>query len=167
MFSLKKFLALFLLPLFLLTGCFSSHREVNPKVEKEVLKELGYRGLTFYEQVGGHTIKRHVGKKYQWLVHRLKEEPRLRAASSFYNLQSAERAVERAIYFNRDKILRWLKNPHSPNKLVITYTFNHPIGIKVERAGKNAFTESTSRTVRVILKKDKRFGFIVLTAYPS
>ena len=158
---------LLLIPLLLLGGCFKEEAEVRAKNEAKVLSQLGYRSLEFYERLGGHTISRHVGKDYKWLVKRLEEEPRLRAASSFYDLETAERCVKRAIYFNREKIERWLRSPHAPDKLVLTYTCKKPVGIKVERAGKDAFTESITKRIRVILKRDKDYGFIVLTAYPS
>lgn len=151
----------FLLPL---TGCFK--KEEAPKVNGAVLKELHYRGLKFYETVGGHTLRKHVGKDYKWLVKRLKEEPRLRSASSFYDYETAERVVEAAISRNAEKIKSWLSDPNSPDKLVLIYRGEKPIGIKVERR-KDRFDEYTCRDARVVLKKDKRFGFIVLTAYPT
>ena len=165
---MKRLLALLLLlPLLVLGGCLKEEKEVSLKNEAKVLKELGYRGLEFYERVGGHTIRRHVGKNYSWLVKRLEEEPRLKAASSFYDLETAESCVRRAIYFNREKIERWLRSSHAPDKLVLTYTCEKPVGIKVERSGKKAYLESITKRVRVILKKDKNYGFVVLTAYPS
>ncbi|WP_456342536.1 RNase A-like domain-containing protein [Thermovibrio sp.] len=165
---MKRLLALLLLiPLLIFGGCFKEREGVSQQREVKVLEELGYRGLEFYERVGGHTISRHVGKSYKWLVERLKEEPRLRAASSFYDLATAERCVRRAIYFNREKVLRWLRSPHAPDKLVLIYTCSEPVGIKVERVKRDVFRESTSRRVRVILKRDRTYGFIVLTAYPS
>lgn len=165
---MKRLLTLLLIvPLLFTFGCLKENKEINKKIEERVLKELGYRGLTFYERVGGHTIRRHVGKKYSYLVRRLKEEPRLKAASTFYDLKTAERVVERAIYFNREKIQRWLKRENSPDKLVLIYRGEEPIGVKVERAGRNSFRESVCTDARVILKKDRKFGFIVLTAYPT
>ncbi len=164
---MKRLLSLLLLVPLLLFGCFKGGKELSQRGEEKVLKELGYRGLTFYERVGGHTIRRHVGKKYSYLVRRLEEEPRLKGASTFYDLKTAERVVERAIYFNREKILRWLKSRNSPNKLVLIYRGEEPIGIKVERLGRSSYRESVCTDARVILKKDKRFGFIVLTAYPT
>ena len=151
----------FLLPV---SGCFKE--EGAPKVDRAVLKELHYRGLKFYETVGGHTLRRHVGKDYKWLVERLKREPRLKYASSFYDYETAERVVEAAISQNAEKVKRWLSNPHSPDKLVLIYRGEKPIGIKVER-GKERFIESICKDARVVLKKDKRFGYIVLTAYPT
>jgi hypothetical protein len=165
---MKRLLALLLLvPLLILGGCLKEEKDVSPRNEAKVLKELGYRGLEFYERAGGHTIRRHVGKNYKWLVKRLEEEPRLKAASSFYDLQTAESCVRRAIYFNREKIERWLRSSHAPDKLVLTYTCKKPVGIRVERAGKGVYRESITRRVRVILKRDRDYGFIVLTAYPS
>jgi len=150
----------FLLPV---SGCFKESE--GPEVDRAVLRELHYRGLKFYETVGGHTLKRHAGKDHRWLVERLKREPRLKHASSFYDYETAEKVVEAAISQNREKIKRWLSNPHSPNKLILIYRGEKPIGIKVER-GERKFVESICKDARVVLKKDDRFGFIVLTAYP-
>ncbi|ADU97277.1 RNase A-like domain-containing protein [Thermovibrio ammonificans] len=163
--KLLTFLLVLLLPLLSLTGCLQEKPQ-EPKVNHAALKELGYRGLAFYERHGGHTIRKHVGKTGSWLKERLKREERLKSASTFYDLKTAERVVEAAISQNREKILRWLKNPNAPNKLVITYRGSKPIGFKVTRVQKGVFEESTCTDARVILKKDGRFGYIVLTAYP-
>ncbi|SMO68928.1 hypothetical protein SAMN06269117_11916 [Balnearium lithotrophicum] len=145
-----------------LYSCFSG----GEKVKRETLTELNYRGLKFYETVGGHTIRRHVGKNYKWLVERLESEPRLRSASSFYDLRTAEEVVRRAISENRNRIKEWLLNSRAPNKLVLIYRGEKPIGIKVVR-GRGYYTERVCKSARIVLKKDKRFGFIVLTAYPT
>ena len=151
----------FLLPL---SGCLKGNEEAQ--VDSSVLRELHYKGLKFYETVGGHTIRRHVGKNYNWLVERLKREPRLKSASSFYDYETAERVVEAAISQNAEKIKKWLSDPGSPDKLVLIYRGERPIGVKVKR-GKDHFTEAVCTDARVVLKKDKRFGYIVLTAYPT
>ena len=151
----------FLIPV---SGCFKKSEE--PKVNRAVLRELHYRGLKFYETAGGHTIRKHVGKDNRWLIERLKREPRLKYASSFYDYETAERVVESAISQNAEKVKNWLSNPAAPNKLVLIYRGEKPIGIKIER-GKDHYIESTCRDARVVLKKDRRFGFIVLTAYPT
>jgi len=160
--SILLVLSLFLIPS-LLTGCFQRSED---GVKGEVLRELNYRGLTFYEKFGGHTIKKHVGKSYKWLVERLKEEPRLRSASSFYDLETAEMVVRKAISENGERIKRWLSEGGAPDKLVLIYRGDRPIGIKVVR-GKNYYIERVCKDARIVLKKDKRFGFIVLTAYPT
>jgi len=165
---MKRLLALLLLiPSLLFFGCLGGKKEEVRGQSQKLLEEVGYRGLTFYERVGGHTIRRHVGKSPSWLVRRLKEEPRLKAASSFYDLQTAEEAVRGAIRENYEKLLNWLRDPRAPDKLVLLYKSKKALGIKVERLRGGSFKESVSYTARVILKKDKRYGFIVLTAYPS
>jgi hypothetical protein len=167
---MKRRLALFLLlltlPIFTLLGCLGKKTE-EPRVDRAVLEQLHYRGLTFYEEHGGHTIRRHVGKSAAWLKERLRREERLKSASTFYNLQVAEKVVEAAITQNKEKIVRWLKDPRAPNKLVLIYRGEKPIGIKVTRVRKGVFEESTCTDARVVLKKDRRFGYIVLTAYPT
>ncbi len=159
--ALLTLILLFILPV---AGCFKGGS--STQVNGAVLKELHYKGLKFYETVGGHTIRRHVGKDFSWLVERLKREPRLRYASSFYDYETAERVVEAAISQNADRIKKWLSDPSSPDKLVLVYRGDKPIGVKVER-GKGCYKESVCRDARIVLKKDRRFGFIVLTAYPT
>ena len=164
---MKRALAflLLLLAFFIpVSGCFKKSEE--PKADRAVLRELHYRGLKFYETVGGHTIRKHVGKDHRWLIERLKREPRLRYASSFYDYETAEKVVESAISQNGEKIKRWLSSPGSPDKLVLLYRGDKPIGIKVRRE-KDHYVESVCRDARIVLKKDNRFGFIVLTAYPT
>ena len=159
--TLLLVLMAFLLPL---SSCLNRNEETP--VNSSVLEKLHYKGLKFYETVGGHTIRRHVGRDYSWLVGRLKKEPRLKYASSFYDYETAEKVVEAAISQNAEKIKNWLSNPGSPDKLVLIYRGKRPIGIRVKR-GKDHYTEAVCRDARIVLKKDRRFGFIVLTAYPT
>ena len=48
-------------------------------------------GLMAHEGLdGGHTLAKHVGKSDEFLRHRLATEPRIKAASTFYDRQTAE-----------------------------------------------------------------------------
>ncbi|WDU55564.1 hypothetical protein KPZ19_00970 [Taylorella equigenitalis] len=49
-------------------------------------------------ELGGHTISKHVGKSKEYLLDRLKNDPRIKShVSTFYNLNIAERAITDAM----------------------------------------------------------------------
>ncbi|WP_433571207.1 RNase A-like domain-containing protein [Streptomyces sp. CA-251247] len=69
------------------------------------------------ELSGGHTIDKHVGKTDSQLLQRLEDQangagrPSIPAASSFPDLESAQRYTQHCIRSNTTKIQDWLKNP--------------------------------------------------------
>ncbi|WP_408653275.1 RNase A-like domain-containing protein [Jatrophihabitans sp.] len=58
---------------------------------------------------GGHTLAKHVSKTEEFLRNRLATEPGIKAASTFYDRQSAESALSEIIDANRSEIARWLR----------------------------------------------------------
>ena len=61
------------------------------------------------QETFGHTMERHVGRSVEYLRGRLRDQPRLKAASTFRNQQEAEAAIERTLRHNEQKVLDWLK----------------------------------------------------------
>jgi hypothetical protein len=67
-------------------------------------------GLMAHEGLdGGHTLAKHVGKTEGFLRNRLATEPGIKAASTFYDRQSAEKALVELIDANWSEITRWLR----------------------------------------------------------
>ena len=60
------------------------------------------------EAAGGHTLKKHVGRTDEQLRERLRRERNISAASTYTDLETAERAVGIALEQNQAKIQRWL-----------------------------------------------------------
>jgi hypothetical protein len=67
-------------------------------------------GLMAHEGIdGGHTLAKHVGKTEGFLCNRLATEPGIKAASAFYDRQSAENALVELIDANWSELTRWLR----------------------------------------------------------
>lgn len=79
------------------------------------------------ELVGGHTIDKHVGKTDSQLLLRLEDQangagkPTIPAASSFPDLESAQRYTQYCVRKNTTEIQNWLKDP-PPNPPTDVFT---------------------------------------------
>jgi hypothetical protein len=118
------------------------------------------------EAAGGHTIARHVGKSEAELRLRLAEEPHIPAASSFRNLEEAERFVSDALGANASRIHRWLEFARPGERLRIDYRADGVVGHGILRSTGQLEPMST---VVAILKRTSRPDrpYIVLTTYPE
>ncbi|MDC0857370.1 hypothetical protein OAP83_01495, partial [Rickettsiales bacterium] len=118
---------------------------------------------------GGHTIERHVGKSDEFLVDRVNNptsvdirQSKISGASSYTNMQTAQRVISETINQNRNKIQNWLRNSNKPT-LVINNKFDDVIGRGVLGRGSVAQNKLNAKTV---LKKDGKGGYSILTSYP-
>lgn len=89
-------------------------------------------GLDAHEAMGGHLLKRHVGKTEKELLDRFINEPKIIISSAFFKQAVAEEAAAATITANQEKITFWLAA--IPPKLVITSTMNAPAGLKLFQA---------------------------------
>lgn len=112
------------------------------------------------EAKGGHVLEKHVGKTDEQLVARLRQEPRLPAASTFQNEATAEQAIKQTIEKNQEQIKQWLA-ADSSKPLALDHGFQRTIGRGIDRSEMKVTERSTAI---VVLKKDNG-GFYVLTAY--
>jgi hypothetical protein len=113
---------------------------------------------------GGHTIDRHVSLRNQDLIRRaIKEKV---DTSTFYDKSTAITALRDGILQNQNKIINWLSNPTSSNRLPLRATHQYGVG-KGVKAGKNTVIMDL-RESQIILVKDSSisYGFRVQTAYP-
>jgi hypothetical protein len=110
---------------------------------------------------GGHTLAKHVGKSEQFLRNRLALEPRITAASTFYDRQSAESALSAFMEANAPKITRWLQGGDS--EVVLRGRAAHPLGIVISRVPTRP-VEATG--IRLVLRRssDLRIGYRIHTA---
>lgn len=112
----------------------------------------------------GHTLKKHVGRTDQQLIERLAEE-RISSASTYTDKETAERCVAAALAQNHERVQGWL---HGTDDTRMTLDFNgdaaHPIGRTVHR---NATQSKPVHRAKIVLAKDGRGGFFVLTTYPE
>ena len=129
------------------------------------------RDLSHDDLLGGHTLKRHVGKTDDELRARLNEE-RISAASTYTDRATAERTVAAALKRNEQKVRDWVGQRGSHPNLVLDYDSPDPIGRTLARGSNSSAT--CSHAV-VILKYIEAAGaalpldssFFVLTSYPQ
>jgi hypothetical protein len=120
--------------------------------------------LAAAERAGGHTLSKHVGRSDAQLRERLRREPRIAAASTWTDRETAERVVARALSQSRVRIDRWVARSGRGPNLVLDYHARDPIGRSLRRG---------DRTVRpcfdavVVLKADGEGRYFVLTSYPE
>jgi uncharacterized protein YukE len=119
-------------------------------------------GLAAHEGVeGGHTLAKHVGKTEAFLRHRLATEPHLRAASTFYDRQTAENAIAQLLDDNGSGVSRWLAG--TERSLSVVGSMSQGVGTAITRTSA-APVEAAG--VKVILKRSSSMptGFRIHTA---
>jgi Bacterial CdiA-CT RNAse A domain len=80
---------------------------------------------------GGHTIDKHISLRDNDLIRRaIKEKV---DTSTFYDLSSANRALGDGILQNQNKILKWLIDPNSGNKLTLRAIHQYGVGKGIKR----------------------------------
>ena len=160
--------------------------EIGNKYGKDFEKELqqtvaktvdnvyeGRRTPEVYDLLGGHTIydmfdgqidTKHVGKTVKELRARLASEPGIEYASSFTNLETANRAQMMFVKHYEKDIAQWLKNGTS-GKFAKKLETGQNLGKIV---GEGKFGVKTGTKVLVTLAKDEtKQGWHIVTSFPS
>jgi uncharacterized protein YukE len=108
----------------------------------------------------GHTISRHVGRTTKQLMARIRRE-RLPRASTYWNEEVAQKAVNETLQANSAKIREWLAtNPQKP--LQIKHLSNDDVGFTMTKGRRIALTR---RVVVIIKRVDGELRLI--TSYPD
>jgi filamentous hemagglutinin len=120
-------------------------------------------GLAAHENLGGHTLTRHVGLSDGQLLARLAEDPALPAASTFASRAVAELSVGQALSTASSQITRWLSSGTSAVQVVVART-NAVVGRAAFHDG--SVVEATS--IRIVLVRDPGapLGYFIRTSYP-
>ncbi|WP_306714878.1 RNase A-like domain-containing protein [Burkholderia dolosa] len=115
-------------------------------------------------RLGGHTIAKHVGKTEEQLKKRLMLEPHLRFASSFIDLQTAERAISEVMRAQALQIERWASSATRNSTLRIIGDVGHTVGYTLARG---AGTVSNSTKIMIIAKMTayNEMPYFILTAF--
>jgi len=123
------------------------------------------RDLERDEQLGGHTLERHIGRTDEQLAERLRREPQISAASTYTDRPIAERTVARALARNRSRVDRWLGRRGPRPNLALNYHDNdpEPVGRSMMRRARRTVP---CWDVLVVLRWD-RGSYYVLTSYPE
>ena len=140
--------------------------QLNPVARSSVQPAPLY-DLERDERLGGHTIERHVGRSDRELADRLRREPQIGAASSFADLETAQRVVGDAVTRSRTRIDSWVRRTGSRPNLVLEYEepADRPIGRSLARGTRVAVV--CTRALIVLRWNDRQQRWYVLTSYPE
>ena len=144
-------------------GGFGAGRVVRNTVSSAPNRIVPGGGLQAHEAAGGHLISRHIGKSDADLGARLSSQPNIKAASSFPDLATAERAVSSALDANAANIYQFLNG--TGGRLAINHNVGSPVGNVMSRG---ATTSAPSSNVRVIIQRDATMptGYRIATGFP-
>ncbi len=118
-------------------------------------------GLAAHEAAGGHTLAKHVGKSEAFLRNRLATEPHLKAASTFYDRQTAENAIAGALSAHQRTLTAWLGGQRY--ELVLKTQLLAPVGTLITRASSTA---TAARGLRIVIRRNTEMhnGYLLITA---
>jgi hypothetical protein len=125
------------------------------------------RDLQADEALGGHTLARHVGKTDAELAQRLRQEPRISAASTYTDRETAETAVGAALAAARGRVDGWARRRGARPNLVVTYATprGEPVGRSLARGARRAV--AVTQALVVLRWDERRRRWYVLTSYPE
>lgn len=129
--------------------------------------DTGLYDLQHDEQLGGHTLSRHVGRTDQQLAERLRREPNISAASTWTDLAVARRAVGLAVQQSRGRIDNWASRRGSRPNLVLNYVQRDGsvLGRSLFRGDRTS--RPCDRALVVLRWLERERQWIVLTSYPE
>ncbi|MFP3943587.1 MAG: RNase A-like domain-containing protein, partial [Alphaproteobacteria bacterium] len=93
---------------------------------------LGPGSLRAHEDHIGHSFRRHIEKSPAWLRARLRRDPDLKTASTFYTVRGAQMAVRDALLRNETRINEWLNNG-GYGTIAVSVRYSRPIGMYMWR----------------------------------
>ena len=117
-------------------------------------------------RIGGHTIRKHVGKTEAELFERFALKKTLEVSSSFTYLQTAEAAISATVRANARAIAAWSRSAAVGAK---PKWFNHDagrvVGIGVQR-GSTTVSQLSNVRVGLNMRSYNGMPYYILTAYP-
>ncbi len=129
-----------------------------------VSQSAGGYDLGHDEELGGHTLRRHVGRTDEQLIERLRREPNISAASTYNDRATAEATVAQTLREEASRVESWLTRPDAHPNLALRFHGRDPIGRSIRRGENNS---EICYDAAVILRWDGDQKFHVLTTYPE
>lgn len=115
--------------------------------------------------MGGHTLRRHVGRSDADLSARLEREPQISSASTYTDRATAEGVVGAALRTDNQAFAAWRGRSGRRPNFVLRYRADGVIGRSMAR-GRSA-SVPCDRAVVVLRWDERRDDFYVLTSYPE
>lgn len=138
------------------------HADPSRSSDSGPLSAGGY-DLRRDEQLGGHTLSKHVGRSDDQLRERLEQEPRISAASTWTNRDLAEQTVAAALRDQAARISQWQARGERRANLALHYDAGREIGRSLQRGA----SQVVPCTAAVIVLRANGDGSYVLTTYPE
>lgn len=115
--------------------------------------------LAEHDAWGGHGLLKHVGLDDAQLLRRLAKEPKIPAASTFADANTANRAASTVVQENATEINAWLKGPTS--QLLLDRRFEGVVGRVIPRGG----VVTDAHEVRLVIRRveDSPTGWYIHT----
>jgi hypothetical protein len=141
-----------------------SRHEETRSVEPTENRNLERYDLERDERRGGHTLDRHVGRTDEQLAARLRKEPKISAASTWTDRETAEETVAGAFRAERGRIENWIRRGERRPNLALHFNAGRQIGRSLRRGDSQAVSCSSAI---IVLRADGPIGYYVLTTYPE
>lgn len=122
--------------------------------------------LQAQEDLGGHTIARHVGKTDEWLVNRLRKSSRISAASSYPNTETATTHIQAALTAKAAMLNRWVRDVPVGATRAVDYKAKVGVGRVALRPPKLT-NVINSKKLRAVMRTMTGGRCFLLTSYPS
>jgi hypothetical protein len=158
----------------LLLGCGSAPQSTPPIASSERVSREDMRrettpssdryDLESDEQHGGHTLDKHVGRTDGQLRERLEREPRISAASTWTDLDTAETVVAEALRVEHYRVEKWTARGYPRANLALHFDARRPVGRSLRR-GDSQTVECTGAVI--VLRATGPDTSYVLTTYPE
>lgn len=116
------------------------------------------------EELGGHTLAKHVGRNDDELRQRLDRERNISAASTWTDREVAEETVAAALRQEHNRIESWERRGERRPNLALRFDAGRVIGRSMRHGEANS---SPCTEAVIVLKADGPESFHVLTAYPE
>ena len=172
----KRMKARFAIALYFLAGVFSvlgcgsgsvpedKQRDQRPKARTEFPASSAGHNLERDEQLGGHTLARHVARTDEELRERLERERNISAASTWTDRGTAEAVVGEALTAERSRVESWTRRGFPRANLALHYNAGRVIGRSLRR-GESRTVDCSSAVI--VLRADGPESFYLLTTYPE
>jgi hypothetical protein len=136
----------------------------RPPVTDKAEQSAPKHDLEHDEKMGGHTLRKHVGRTDEQLRERMEQE-HISAASTFNDKEAAEISVAAALKEHAGKIEKWLKTPDHDGKFAFDYAGDpsRTVGRSLKRG---ASSTRPCHGIKLVLAS-RGESYFVLTAYPE